>query len=63
MKKQTKPESYEVQTAFKKFISEACRKETATDPFWQKLLDMQRQEISTVDEMFKRWKKLAGITK
>lgn len=44
-----------------RFLMEASRKENADDPFWQKLLAMQHDEIVTVDQMFKRWRQLAGL--
>jgi hypothetical protein len=49
------------EAAFRAFVAEACRTESANDPFWQKLLAMQRNQITTVDEMFKRWRQLAGL--
>jgi hypothetical protein len=50
-----------VEAIFKAFVAEACCAESANDPFWQKLLAMQRNEITTVDQMFKRWRQLAGL--
>lgn len=50
-----------IEAIFKHFVAEACRAETANDPFWQKLLDLQRDEITTVEQMFKRWRQLAGL--
>src|SRR5688572_28807499 len=46
---------------FRDFVSEACRPETASDPLWQTLLSMERKDISTVEQMFKRWREIAGL--